>query len=72
MISVYQLQQESPPPQPVLSTHVVESPLSRIYGGEFHGPISHADASRLLTKDGMYLVRISGKANGQHATLSLR
>jgi hypothetical protein len=43
----------------------------RYYGSEFHGVISHIDASALLMEEGAYLVRQSGGNNGFY-TLTLR
>ena len=68
--SVYRLQQEAPLPIPVLCKNAVPNCPS-YYGSEFHGVMSHLDASALLTEDGCYLVRQSGGANGFY-TLSLR
>ncbi|KAF4522730.1 hypothetical protein B566_EDAN010937 [Ephemera danica] len=67
--NLYKLQQESPRPQPVLCTHLTDSPLTRTYGAEFHAAISHAEAARLLLKDGAYLVRTSGNGQATHYRL---
>ncbi|XP_065335442.1 N-chimaerin [Cloeon dipterum] len=64
---LYQLQQEAPKPQPVLS--VVENKNTKYFGAEHHGSISHSHSVKLLTEDGMYLVRTS--RDGQQ-TLSIR
>lgn len=70
LFSVYRLQLEAPGPKPVISkNHVTNSPP--YYGLEFHGVISHLDASALLREEGAYLVRQSAANNGVY-TLTLR
>jgi hypothetical protein len=67
---VYHLQQEAPHPKPVLCKHhVTNCPL--YYDKEFHGVISHLDASAILKEDGAYLVRQSEGSSGFY-TLTLR
>jgi hypothetical protein len=67
---VYRLQQEAPNPKPVsCKLHVTNCPS--YYGQEFHGVISHIDASAILEEDGAYLVRQSEGSNGFY-TLTLR
>lgn len=67
---MYHLQLEAPRPKPVACKHHVKNcPL--YYGLEFHGVISHHDASALLVEEGEYLVRQSGGSNGFY-TLTLR
>lgn len=70
LFSVYRLQLEAPGPKPVTRKHhVTNSPP--YYGPEFHGVISHLDASALLVEEGAYLVRQSAVNNGFY-TLTLR
>ena len=70
LFSVYRLQLEAPGPKPVTCKHrVTNSPP--YYGLEFHGVISHLDASALLVEEGAYLVRQSAVNNGFY-TLTLR
>jgi SH2 domain len=68
---VYKLQQEAPKPigVPCRNKEVPSSALANIFGAEFHGSVSHSKAVKLLTEDGMYLVRNS--SDGQQ-TLSMR
>jgi hypothetical protein len=69
---VYQLQQEAPKPigVPCRNKEVPpSSTLANIFGAEFHGSVSHSKAVKLLTEDGMFLVRNS--SDGQQ-TLSMR
>jgi hypothetical protein len=68
--SVYRLQQEAPRPKPVSCKHHITNSPS-YYGKEFHGIISHLDASAILEEDGAYLVRQSEGSNGFY-TLTLR
>lgn len=68
---VYTLQQEAPTPVgvPCRNNEVPPSALTNIFGAEFHGSVSHSKAVKLLTEDGMFLVRNS--SDGQQ-TLSMR
>lgn len=68
--SVYRLQLEAPRPRPVACKHHVTN-CPQYYGLEFHGVISHLDASALLVEEGEYLVRQSGGNSGFY-TLTLR
>ncbi|PNF20787.1 N-chimaerin [Cryptotermes secundus] len=68
--NLYRLQQEAPRPKPVSCKHHITNSPS-YYGKEFHGVISHLDASAILEEDGAYLVRQSEGSNGFH-TLTLR
>lgn len=70
LFSVYRLQLEAPGPKPVIRKHHVTNSPS-YYGLEFHGVISHLDASALLMEEGAYLVRQSGVNTGFY-TLTLR
>lgn len=67
---MYRLQLEAPGPKPVICKHHVTNSPS-YYGLEFHGVISHLDASALLMEEGAYLVRQSGVNTGFY-TLTLR
>jgi hypothetical protein len=70
LFSVYRLQLEAPGPKPAIRKHhVTNSPP--YYGPEFHGVISHLDASAVLREEGAYLVRQSAANNGVY-TLTLR
>ncbi|XP_069675242.1 beta-chimaerin [Periplaneta americana] len=68
--NLYRLQQQAPRPVPIpRKHHVANCPL--FYGLEFHGVMSHLEASALLKEEGAYLVRQSEGTNGFY-TLTLR
>ena len=68
---VYNLQQEAPVPIAVPVANINVLPKPQYFNEEYHGHISHQEASDLLQKNGQYLVRESGK-NRKHHTLSLK
>ncbi|KAK9503945.1 hypothetical protein O3M35_010397 [Rhynocoris fuscipes] len=68
---LYKLQQEAPKPNAILcSKEFLDKPS--FYGREYHGPLSHQQASALLIENGDYLVRISGQDDNPTYTLSLK
>ncbi|KAJ8962708.1 hypothetical protein NQ318_001105 [Aromia moschata] len=70
---MYRMQLEAPVPIPIICD-VVPPDLPSYLGRDYHGTISHVEASNLLYSEpnGAYLVRSSKSANGQFHTLSLK
>ncbi|CAH0551555.1 unnamed protein product [Brassicogethes aeneus] len=70
---LYRMQLEAPVPIPVICNDVIPD-LPAHLGQDYHGHISHIQASNLLSlkPNGAYLVRNSKSANGQFHTLSLK
>ncbi|XP_018567197.1 beta-chimaerin isoform X1 [Anoplophora glabripennis] len=73
ILILYRMQLEAPVPVPIICDEV-PSDLPSYLGRDYHGAISHVDASNLLSgqPNGAYLVRSSKSANGQFHTLSLK
>lgn len=67
------MQLNAPVPIPIISDDVPQD-LPNYLGRDYHGAISHVEASNLLSShpNGAYLVRSSRSANGQFYTLSLK
>ncbi|KAJ8926125.1 hypothetical protein NQ315_009982 [Exocentrus adspersus] len=70
---LYRMQLEAPVPVPIICDEVPPD-LPSYLGRDYHGAISHIEASNLLSDhpNGAYLVRSSKSANGQFHTLSLK
>jgi len=70
---VYRMQLEAPVPIPILCDEILPN-MPSFLGQDYHGPISHVDAAKLLNsqRNGAYLVRSSSCANGEFYTLSLK
>ncbi|XP_030762568.1 beta-chimaerin isoform X2 [Sitophilus oryzae] len=70
---LYRMQLEAPEPIPILCDEILSNKPSYL-GQDYHGPISHVQASALLNSrpNGAYLVRSSKCANGEFYTLSLK
>lgn len=67
------MQLEAPVPVPVLCNEILPDKPNYL-GQDYHGPISHIQASNLLSAqpNGAYLVRSSKCANGEFHTLTLK
>ncbi|XP_076268356.1 beta-chimaerin-like isoform X1 [Rhynchophorus ferrugineus] len=70
---LYRMQLEAPVPVPILCNEILPDKPNYL-GQDYHGPISHIQASNLLNSqpNGAYLVRSSKCANGEFYTLSLK
>lgn len=67
---LFKLQQEAPKCRAIRCSKKVDG-APNFYGSEYHGPISHKQAAKLLMNDGEYLIRLSPNSDNFH-TLSLR
>lgn len=67
------MQLDAPVPIPVISDKVPPD-LPHYLGRDYHGAISHIQASNLLSSqpNGAYLVRSSRSADGKFHTLTLK
>lgn len=72
-LQLYRMQLEAPVPIPILCDEILPN-MPSFLGQDYHGPISHVDAAKLLNsqRNGAYLVRSSSCANGEFYTLSLK
>lgn len=68
---MYKLQQEAPQPLKIEPQQYV-IPRSEFCDNDYHGPLSNAEAVKMLTKEGQYLVRKSSSSCDKFFTLSLR
>lgn len=68
--NLYKLQQEAPRPKPVECKDNIPS-CPPFYGSEFHGVLSHIEATALVVEEGAYIVRQSHPDNDFY-TLSFR
>ncbi|KAJ8978752.1 hypothetical protein NQ317_002157 [Molorchus minor] len=73
ILNLYRMQLEAPVPIPIICEDVPPD-LPSYLGRDYHGMISHVEASNLLSSqpNGAYLVRSSRSANGEFHTLSLK
>ncbi|KRT84739.1 hypothetical protein AMK59_371, partial [Oryctes borbonicus] len=72
-VKLYRMQLKAPVPIPIVN-HEVPNNTPAYLGRDYHGDISHVEASSLLGSqpNGSYLVRNSRSANGEFHTLSLK
>lgn len=67
------MQLKAPVPVPIICESLPND-LPSYFGRDYHGPISHVEAGKLLENqpNGAYLVRSSKCSNGEFHTLSLK